>query len=117
MESTDAQAPLVDAAHHQTMKDALGEDFATLVADFFADCPRFSSGLTTLAGAGDADGFRELSHELKGASALLGFSGISSCAAEWETMAKTGQVPDPAAIDERLPRLVEETRKHLAEMP
>jgi HPt (histidine-containing phosphotransfer) domain-containing protein len=117
MEKADAQTSVMDVSHYRTMKDALGDDFAALIADFFADCSRYSAGLTSLAEAGDADGFRELSHELKGASALLGFSGISACAAEWETMAKEGKLPDTGLIRERFPRLVEETRKQVGQMP
>ena len=117
MEKADDHVSLMDVSHYRTMKDALGEDFAELVADFFTDCSRYSAGLTSLAEAGDADGFRELSHELKGASALLGLSGISTCAAEWETMAKDGKLPDTGLIRDRFPSLVEETRKQIAELP
>lgn len=114
MESIGAQTPLMDAAHYQAMKDALGGDFSSLVGDFFDDCPRFCSGLESLAAAGDADGFRELSHELKGTSSMLGFSGISRCAAEWEMMAKDGQVPASDCVGERLTLLVEGTGRQVA---
>jgi HPt (histidine-containing phosphotransfer) domain-containing protein len=117
MGTADEPATLMDASQHRMMKDALGEDFAALTAEFFADCTRFSDRLTALAGAGDANGFRELSHELKGPSSLLGFAGIAACAGEWEMMAKDGKLPDPASIHARLPALVEGTRKQLAEMP
>ena len=117
MENADAQASVMDVSQYRTMKDALGEDFAALVADFFTDCRRYSAGLASLAEAGDADGFRELSHELKGASALLGLSGISTCAADWETMSKDGNLPDTGLIRDRFPSLVEETRKQVTEMP
>lgn len=116
MEADDGTS-VMDISHYRTMKDALGGDFATLVADFLTDCNRYSTGLTSLAEAGDADGFRELSHELKGASALLGFSGISACAAEWETMAKEGNLPDTGLIEDRFPSLVEETRRQVDELP
>lgn len=117
MGNADERASLMDTSQHRMMKDALGEDFATLIADFFADFTRFSGGLTALAGAGDANGFRELSHELKGASALLGFAGIAALAEDWEMMSKDGKLPDPTSIHEQLPGLVEGTRKELAEMP
>lgn len=111
------QSPLLDPVQHQMMADALGEAFNAVAGEFFNECRRFATGLAEAAESGDASGFRELCHEIKGASALLGFSGISTCAAEWETMAKDGQVPDPGSVRERFPCLVEDTRKHVEETP
>lgn len=110
-------SPLLDSTQHQMMADALGDAFSTVAGDFFSECAHFATGLAETAGSGDVCGFRELCHEVKGASAMLGFSGISTCAANWETMANDGQVPDPTLVRERFPNVVEETRRLVDAMP
>jgi HPt (histidine-containing phosphotransfer) domain-containing protein len=110
MGNTNEPVPVMDTSQHQMMKDAVGEDFMALIADFFTDCNRYANDLTALAEAKDANGFFELSHELKGSAALLGFSGISACAACWESDARNGQVPEVAWVKETFSRLVTDTR-------
>jgi len=104
------QTPLIDKPQHQSMADALGEAFDSLVADFLGNCGEFETRLSNQAVAGNADGFREICHEIKGSAALLGFSGIASCAADWENGARNGKVPPVAVIQEVFSRMVEDTQ-------
>ncbi|MGD7653717.1 MAG: Hpt domain-containing protein [Verrucomicrobiales bacterium] len=107
---------LFDLGQVKMMKDALGDDFTDLALEFFVDCGRFASGLVAAVEAGDVSGFRELSHEAKGAAAMLGFSGISGCAGGWEQVAKDGGLPDLESVREQFPQLVEATRDKLPDL-
>ena len=109
--STDpGQTPLIDKTQYQSMADALGEAFGDLVAGFLRDCGNFETRLLEQASVGNAGAFRETCHEIKGSAALLGFSGISACAAGWENDARNGQVPAMPVVQETFSRLVSDTR-------
>jgi HPt (histidine-containing phosphotransfer) domain-containing protein len=108
--------PLIDARQYQIMAGALGNSFEELLVDFFGECERCSIGLVESAEAGDAAGFREFCHETKGSAGMLGFRAIANCAADWETLANDGKVPDSGIVAERFPPLVAETQKAAGEM-
>ena len=111
------QTPLIDQTQYQSMAYAIGEAFCGLVTDFLVNCGEFETRLSNQAVAGNADAFRELCHEIKGSAALLGFSGISSCAAGWENGARNGKVPAVATVHETFPRLVADTRALIESQP
>jgi HPt (histidine-containing phosphotransfer) domain-containing protein len=105
-----APAPLIAMGHYQSMSDALGDAFQTIIADFFRDCGGFAIRLEEYSGEGRIGELRELCHEIKGAAALLGFRGLADFAAAWETAAGIGKLPDNARIPESFRRLVTETK-------
>jgi len=118
--ASDAGSPLlqlIDLRQYQAVSDALGSDLASLVTEFFSDCEGFAASLAARAAAGDAAGFRELCHEIKGAAAQLGFCGISACAARWETLSAGGEMTGIAGVAEAFLPLVAQTRARLDPLP
>lgn len=100
---------LIAMGHYQSMSSVLGEEFRTIIADFFRDCDGFANKLEECPSGDRIVDFRKLCHEIKGASALLGFRGIADFAAAWEAAAGNGKLPDGARVAEEFRRLVSET--------
>jgi HPt (histidine-containing phosphotransfer) domain-containing protein len=89
---------LIDRGQYQAMLEMLGGDFSTIVHEFFQNSAGLAKRMAALAEAGDAPNSRELFHEIKGSSAMLGFKGVSEYAAAWENLAADGRIPDAAAM-------------------
>ena len=102
-------ASLIAMGHYQSMSDVLGDEFQTIIADFFSDCAGFANKLEECSSEERIVDFRKLCHEIKGASALLGFRGLADFAAAWEAAAGNGKLPDGARIAEDFRRLVRDT--------
>ncbi len=104
---------LLDEKQFKSMSDALGEDFAGIVDDYFESCVSFGNRLDAAVDHDDVGQFRNICHEIKGASGLIGFRGIASTAAAWETAAAEGQLPDDAHLADTFARLVGETKTYV----
>ncbi len=85
-----------------------------LVEDFLDSCKRFDARLVETVAAGNPSGFRELCHEIKGSAAMLGFTGLSRLAAEWESGAISGEMPSAFDASTRFKTMVEASRVMVA---
>ena len=111
------EIPLVDRAQYLAILHALGGNLDQLIHEFFSDCERFSQRLVGLATAGDITGFHEVCHEIKGAAAILGFTGISGCATRWETLSASGRLPQLEIIKGEFSNFVEATQRWFEDAP
>lgn len=108
---------LVDRVQYLSILNALGGDLDQVILDFLTDCERFARQLAECALVADSAGFREVCHEVKGASAILGFTGIANWAAGWSRSAKTGHFPTGEEVAGEFTTLVEATRQWFEDGP
>ncbi len=108
---------LFDRAFYQQLSGLLGSDMTKLVTDFFDSCNRFETRLVEITGGADKCAFRELCHEIKGSAAMLGFTGLSRLAAEWENGVISGELPSVSEVTTRFKTMVEATRATVAGIP
>lgn len=112
--SSPGPADLFDRALYQQLSEIIGVDMTGLVEDFLDSCKRFEARLVETLAAGNPSGFRELCHEIKGSAAMLGFTGLSRLAAEWERGAVRGTLPSAADAATRFKTMVEASRVTVA---
>lgn len=105
---------LFDRAFYQQLSGILGGEMMELVTDFFDSCKRFETRLVEITGEADKSGFRELCHEIKGSAAMLGFTGLSRLAAEWERGSISGEMPSASDASTRFKTMVEASRVMVA---
>ncbi len=104
---------LLDGKQFKSMADALGDDFGAIIDGFFESCVSFGNRLDESLGHGDVGRFRNICHEIKGASGLIGFCGIAEAAAAWENTAAGGHLSADPHLMETFKRLVSDTRAHV----
>jgi len=107
-------ADLFDRALYQQLSEIIGVAMIELVEDFIDSCKRFDARLVETVAAGNPSGFRELCHEIKGSAAMLGFTGLSRLAAEWESGAISGEMPSAFDASTRFKTMVEASRVMVA---
>ena len=110
-------ADLFDRALYQQLSETIGVAMIELVTDFLDSCKRFEARLVETVAAGSQSGFRELCHEIKGSAAMLGFTGLSRLAAEWESGVTRGELPSASDATTRFKTMVEATREIVADIP
>lgn len=104
---------LVNFAQFSMIASMFGSEFDALLAEFFADCGRFAEALESRVSAGDIAGLGDICHEIKGAAAQLGLSGIARRAAEWEEIKHPEVLAGLTSIKTTFLELTEQTRLHL----
>jgi HPt (histidine-containing phosphotransfer) domain-containing protein len=105
--------PLLDERQFMAMRDALREDFHSIMEEFFESCEGFKGRLEDAVKETDAGQFREVCHEIKGASGLLGLRAIAQAAAGWEAAAINGQLPTDIRLVGNFEQLVINTKAHV----
>ena len=121
MEKSDLPSPvgtdLFDWAVYQQLSEILGGDTIKLVTEFLDSCKCFETCLARIIGEKDKSAFRELCHEIKGAAAMLGFTGLSRLAAEWENGVISGEMPPASSAITLFKTMTEATRAAVAVIP
>ncbi|MEO7100800.1 MAG: Hpt domain-containing protein [Luteolibacter sp.] len=111
---TDDSSPhagsLLDMKQFKAMSDGLGEDLGSIISDYFASCVELTAKLAEAVRLGDVEKFRDVCHEIKGASGLLGFRAIAQITADWESSAIEGHIPKDVELPKILGDLVIETK-------
>ncbi len=108
---------LFDRAFYRQISGILGDSITELVTDFRHSCKRFESRLVETSGEPDPRAFRELCHEIKGSAVMLGFTGLSRLAAEWEDGAVRGVLPSASDAAIRFKNIVEASGLIVADIP
>jgi HPt (histidine-containing phosphotransfer) domain-containing protein len=101
---------LIDLKRFRIMSSALGENTESVLADLFVDCENFKIGYQQFAAMGDAASIANLCHEIKGAVAMLGLSGLQQCFQSWEKAAAGGNIPAPEEILREFDQVLSRTR-------
>ena len=111
---TDGRNPdsesLLDMKQFKGMSDGLGGDFGSIIGEYFESCEEFTAKLTETIRLGEVGKFRDICHEIKGASGLLGFRGITQITTAWEASAVEGHIPQELELPEIFNHLVIKTK-------
>ena len=108
--SADGSTPLVDMVQYGRMREALGDSFPGIISKFFDETDEFTSRLSALAESADPKCGQDLCHEIKGVSSTIGFSAISTYAANCEEQFKKGLMEHAGNLPATFSALFEETK-------
>jgi len=92
----DAQAPVLDPAMLQELREITGDEAATIVALFLQDAPRLVRQLEQASATPDLEAMREAAHALKSSSANVGALALSAVARRIEAGARAQALDRPA---------------------
>lgn len=90
---------LLDTGQLAALYDLAGPDTGEMVTDFVRTGHETLRSLETCLRSGALDEAAERAHQLKGGAATMGFAAFGQEAGSWETNLRSGQAPDPAALE------------------
>lgn len=97
--------------------DAIAEDWPTdfleIYTEFVAALPSDLNELQQAVASGEGQRVAAVAHRIKGSSGNFGFAGVSTVAAQIETLAKKGKLSEVGELPKRAANLFEEAREEV----